>query len=318
MVLRFGFRIKISMRTEHMFVVDIMRCAQTCTVCPGGELLRNGDALLSPDTAGEFSATTCGELETNDGFTGVDEDHCSFLQISVGVGQCGCDPPNGVCTVCSDGTPLVDPARVLNESQGNTTCQNVAATAAFVNASEDCSEFHFPWAIACGCDALTEGDCPLCGDYSVPENLDGVYIDDDFEITCTALASIADFVVVESGTCNYIQTLSTACGCPPVQVDGACSLCPLGEPAPNPSLEVFETTCANLALAAGQFTDDCGNVHLAGGLCGCETPPEGCALCAEGASTPIPNEFIDLGDLGPTTCGEYEQLVRFVASDTEI
>ena len=111
--------------------------AQTCTVCPGGESLRDGDVLLSQDTTDGFNATTCGELETNANFTGTVEEFCPLLQISVGVGQCGCDPPSGVCTVCPDSSSLVEPARVIGEAaNSNVTCQSWAASAATANTSD--------------------------------------------------------------------------------------------------------------------------------------------------------------------------------------
>jgi hypothetical protein len=119
-------------------------------VCPGGESLRDGDALLSELTSLEFNATTCGELETNANFNGAEE-FCSSLQISVGVGQCGCNPPSGMCTVCPDSSSLVEPARVIDEAAGSTR-QSVAARAAIVPASdpESCDLFDLS-AAACSC-----------------------------------------------------------------------------------------------------------------------------------------------------------------------
>jgi hypothetical protein len=135
----------------YSFRVSSRREPLRYTLCPGGESLRDGDALLSELTSLEFNASTCGELETDANFTGAVEKSCSILQVSVGVGQCGCNPPSGMCTVCPDSSSLVDPARVIDEAVG-TTCQSVAARAAIVPASdpESCDLFDLS-AAACSC-----------------------------------------------------------------------------------------------------------------------------------------------------------------------
>jgi hypothetical protein len=229
-----------------------------------------------------------------------------------------------VCTVCPDGTLVPDPFLVLpGENRDFETCGDLSIFTSFRDDVEDCFDVHISFSADCGCDAL-EDVCPLCNDSSAPQNMDGFIVGDDGGVTtCQNLASFLYVMNQRSDSCTNIQAYAAdACGCPPLI--GTCSLCPLGGPVPNPTVEVFETTCGNLARIAGQtVTDDCGNFHFAGGFCGCAAPPEteGCTLCTEGTPAALPKrvgDFEGTGSLGITTCGEFEQQVNFVARDSSL
>jgi hypothetical protein len=270
--------------------------AQNCTVCPGGESLQYGDALLLDLTALEFNATTCGELEINADFTNSGDEVCFLRQNLIGIGQCGCDPPSGVCTVCPDSSSLVEPARVIDAA--GTTCQSVAAHAAIVNASDpgSCDLFYLS-AAACSCPAIQNG-CTLCASGAPATNPSATFDLDPLGVVtgtaiCEELEKTISYFDADSDYCRINQRAGALyCGCDFVPEEDVCTLCTDESLIENPNIVLGgspgnDVTCGEASILSSlEKGADCSKFHAQfAEKCGCYNIETRCPLCYDD-STP--------------------------------
>ena len=314
----------VSTLLSQLFIPTI---AQSCTVCPDAQSLRDESLLLNAETFQTYNATTCGDLAASEALTNAQGDLCASIQISIGIGQCQCDPFEGTCSVCPDGTPLIAPQARIADTNTGATCLDVAEFAAGADASIPgaCDVYHLS-AFVCGCPPI-EGGCSLCAAGEAVPNPDET-VDFSTGETCGQLEERVPFVDAGSAYCRAPQRAAALyCGCEFVPQPGVCTVCPNGSLVPDPFLEFrnkfsgTNTTCGQFSVLASFETnvEDCANIHGVGASeCGCESlGDQSCTLCSDGSSPTKLDGFLMGADGQVITCQDLTSLAPFVAPGTE-
>ena len=164
-------------------------------------------------------------------------------------------------------------------------------------------------------DLVTPQECTLCPDGS-PSSMPEAALP-FINQTCGELEFFIPFI---NGTdCEETQaTFAPLCGCPGVERDSSCTICPDGSPI-NPSLDDNATEFCALFEAITFFGElnetECGSIQSATALaCGCPGV-EPCSVCPGGEEPTIP-EFV-FPD-GEGTCADFATNVSMIANGTEI
>mmetsp|Transcript_20164 Transcript_20164/g.57843 ORF Transcript_20164/g.57843 Transcript_20164/m.57843 type:complete len:377 (+) Transcript_20164:325-1455(+) len=234
--------------------------ADCCTPCAKGLELASPDATID---LGDFAPEMVTKMTCSEGMALVEtfpanEDSCPTLQM-VGFAFCGCpEPPvmntaGGICTLCSDGVPVVDPEVLVDLGNGESLSCGVAQLGlGFLNAGTDstsgdaasealstmeqqvvvtesddssydtgmnidtCSLMQNSIGFLCGCAKTTSSS--TAGACKICGS-NGILtnpnhvVDDEEGLTCGAGAQQASIIPADDAFCAYVQAEATAAGC---------------------------------------------------------------------------------------------------------
>ena len=102
-------------------------------------------------------------------------------------------------------------------------------------------------------DPPTPNTCTLCanGDPVPLPDHRPVVVAGTNAISCSAWEALALSSEEGSDDCRLIRSVSVLCGCP--KPEGACTMCPLGEPVPNPTQELNWLSETFLSISASNW-----------------------------------------------------------------
>jgi len=177
------------------------------------------DVSDMPDPTKRVNGTSCADLGALS--MGADIRQCQGLVVlSLG---CGCGAPSAGCSLCTDGTRVVDRDKELVGLDGFTCGQaEVSAAADFQTLEESlrCDQWH-SIGLDCGC-PRPEGGCSICVNGDPPPELDR-----NIGVPCGLLNNVVAFQPIDE-RCERLQaSAGVYCGCnnPSLFIGTTCRIC---------------------------------------------------------------------------------------------
>ena len=274
-----------------------------CPVCTNGPTpVMNPEVPLSIEGV---PVDSCGALESTARFFQPNTPLCEGVQ-AIGP-LCGCLVPLNACSLCPDGSiipansssielPQYPATSFIPIAPPNVplTCETLQAVllSTYDENLPQCHQIQLDVAETCGCpaplmpnnsttnDTVTDFSltpsvspaptmelCTVCRDGSVITRPDKeLSLGDSLPIeSCQDLDSFAALFPASSEECSSVQALGGLCGCP--VPEGACTLCPNGEPPSNPSRKLnWFSTFASAVPEAYQSVADSLTCEIMGAI----------------------------------------------------
>ena len=209
----------------------------SCTVCPGGEILSRDDLqLLSITLNADRSEITCAQAQEL--VKGEERGSVLCNDIQRGATRCGCPVPENACQLCPDVlannfvTSSIFGIRIRCESF-------LHQLHSFDRDSEECQSLDDSHREACECTEPEEFvPCTLCpGGEAVPYpdkiivGMEGLGFD-QLEPTCGVLDQASAGLSEKDPACPTARVIAKMCGCN--VPENACAICEPGKSLSNP------------------------------------------------------------------------------------
>ena len=182
--------------------------------------------------------TTCGYLAESARTSSMDEEECFdaiYPPVTLDAqSYCGCSETiaEDLCSICPAGSPLVNPDLAV-PGAGGMSCLEIEVYLRFVTDEEACNTIAESARTVC-CTPAPE--CPVCQNSVFTYNRNKLY--PPFGLTCSQLNLALNPLLGYNVTCAGIQeTFGYYCECANA-VRPSCSLCPMDDIPPDPSLEI--------------------------------------------------------------------------------
>lgn len=239
------------------------------------------------------------------------------------------DSADGVCTVCTDGSPITLPNKtfVLKGSPINQCDKLVTAAKNTETTSPLCSGAIQVVGTICGC-PVPQGGCTLCQNGDRVTNPDAVLL--DFSVrdffpglpesnpTCEVLEALIHHRLSGTGFCLEAQVSTyERCGCEAPIIDSnisstaqdaqtavpieLCTVCRDGAEMLYPDKPLFLAdtnirTCRDMSQVANFApldSPECIGFQAISSFCGCEAVVNQCTFCANGEKVPYPDKKLN-------------------------
>lgn len=296
-----------------------------CSLCSNPfDVPRNEDGVLTYiGSTGSIQVATCIEAYGK-ALMGEFQD-CNDLHF-MSREYCDCGPSNGggtvhptpspKCTLCEDGSELIDPDFVV----AGLTCKEWEEKANEEN-DESCYAYQSSIGLHCGCNEPDWNQdefkqyCRFCPNSGTRVKNEAIAVTDQGFQYCTKLELDINLYPIHS--CAREQYLyGDICECEEISPPPTCTLCPDGSPLPKPYQRVAGQSCQKWEdLANSRPARECPSYQASFGyFCGCDKPDftqeefkSYCKLCPYKRLKP--NKYLQT-ETGPLSCLVLQQMIN--------
>lgn len=255
-----------------------------CSFCTDGTVPTFGDRIIPYLTTSENPVTCASNAAKAFSAPPATCEDYTIAPVPVnGQAYCGCQgtAPLDLCTLCPEGTTLVNPE--LDIPRTGLNCREMQEYLRYVTEEESCNAIASMGRPCC----QPLEPCPVCPQGPNVE-FERELSYPPYQMTCETIG-LAEQFGYKMGCSDVQQRFPYYCGCPGSQP--ACTLCPLGQIPPlERDIPLLQTTCSEVnAYASLRLASECAEEMAslrfdASAYCGCTgfLPPDDCPFCRAG------------------------------------